>query len=69
MAQAQVEEFEKKITAVHMKGLENVENEERQQQLEDQKNTPVPKSARRPTRGKKHIVVSQNDFYHALAET
>ncbi|XP_026999057.2 condensin complex subunit 1 isoform X1 [Tachysurus fulvidraco] len=49
---AQVEEFEKKITAVHMKGLENVENEERQQQLEDQKNTPAPKSARRPTRGR-----------------
>ncbi|KAG7329017.1 hypothetical protein KOW79_007191 [Hemibagrus wyckioides] len=48
---AQVEEFEKKLTAVHTKGLEDVENEEREQQLEKQKNTPVPKSARRPTRG------------------
>ncbi|KAG7328985.1 hypothetical protein KOW79_007159 [Hemibagrus wyckioides] len=45
---AQVEEFEKKLTAVHTKGLED---EEREQQLEKQKNTPVPKSARRPTRG------------------
>lgn len=52
MPQAQVEEFEKKLTAVHTKGLENVENEEREQQLEKQKNTPVPKSARRATRGK-----------------
>ncbi|KAG7326618.1 hypothetical protein KOW79_010019 [Hemibagrus wyckioides] len=44
-----LEEFEK-LTAVHTKGLENVENEEQEQQLEKQKNTPVPKSARRPTR-------------------
>ncbi|XP_062843887.1 condensin complex subunit 1 [Trichomycterus rosablanca] len=53
---AQVEEFEKKLTAVHTKGLENVESEEREQQLEEktnQQNTkmPVPKTARRPTRG------------------
>ncbi|XP_036412389.1 condensin complex subunit 1 [Colossoma macropomum] len=54
---AQVEEFEKKLTAVHSKGLENVENEEREQQLEEQTHsektqTPLPKSARRPTRGR-----------------
>lgn len=49
---AQVEDFEKKLTAVHTKGLENVENEEREQQLEEQKNTPVVKNARRPTRGR-----------------
>uniref|UniRef100_A0AAR2IUI4 Condensin complex subunit 1 n=1 Tax=Pygocentrus nattereri TaxID=42514 RepID=A0AAR2IUI4_PYGNA len=53
---AQVEEFEKKLTVVHTKGLENVENEEREQQLEEQTHsekaqTPLPKSARRPTRG------------------
>lgn len=46
-----MEEFEKKLTAVHTKGLENVENDESEQQLEEQKNTPVPKSVRRPTRG------------------
>lgn len=61
MSQAQVEEFEKKLTAVHTKGLENVENEEREQQLEEQKNTPVHKSARRPTRGNTtHCCLSQN---------
>ncbi|XP_060727822.1 condensin complex subunit 1 isoform X1 [Tachysurus vachellii] len=59
---AQVEEFEKKITAVHMKGLENVENEERQQQLEDQKNTPAPKSARRPTRGRGKSRMDDSDL-------
>ncbi|KAG7329013.1 hypothetical protein KOW79_007187 [Hemibagrus wyckioides] len=40
---AQVEEFEKKLTAVHTKGLEDVENEEREQQLEKQKTLLCPR--------------------------
>ncbi|KAG7328980.1 hypothetical protein KOW79_007154 [Hemibagrus wyckioides] len=59
---AQVEEFEKKLTAVHTKGLEDVENEEREQQLEKQKNTPVPKSARRPTRGRGKSQMDDSDL-------
>ncbi|XP_060762025.1 condensin complex subunit 1 [Neoarius graeffei] len=59
---AQVEEFEKKLTAVHTKGLENVENEEREQQLEEQKNTPVHKSARRPTRGRAKSRMDDSDL-------
>lgn len=59
---AQVEEFEKKLTAVHTKGLENVENEEREQQLEEQKNTPVPKNARRPTRGRAKSKMDDSDL-------
>lgn len=56
MVQAQCEEFEKKLTAVHTKGLENVENEESEQQLEEQTNShnshkTLPKSTRRPTQG------------------
>ncbi|KAI5092898.1 condensin complex subunit 1 [Silurus meridionalis] len=59
---AQVEEFEKKLTAVHTKGLENVQNEEREQQIEEQKNTPVPKSARRPTRGRGKSKMDDSDL-------
>lgn len=67
MSQAQVEEFEKKLTAVHTKGLENVENEEREQQLEEQKKTPVPKRARRPTRGNTtHCCLSKLFISHTL---
>ncbi|KAM9439758.1 condensin complex subunit 1 [Clarias gariepinus] len=58
----QIEEFEKKLTAVHTKGLENVENQEREQQLEEQKNTPVPKSARRPTRGRGKSRMDDSDL-------
>ncbi|XP_076837744.1 condensin complex subunit 1 [Brachyhypopomus gauderio] len=49
---AQVEEFEKRLTAVHTKGLENVENEETPQELVENTHTPAPKSTRRPTRGR-----------------
>uniref|UniRef100_A0AAY5EGE1 Condensin complex subunit 1 n=1 Tax=Electrophorus electricus TaxID=8005 RepID=A0AAY5EGE1_ELEEL len=53
---SQVEEFEKRLTAVHTKGLENVENEENEtgQQLVENMHTPGPKSTRRPTRGNTH---------------
>lgn len=56
-----MEEFEKKLTAVHTKGLENVENEERDQQLESNCQnikTPVPKHVRRTTRGTTVILSS-----------
>ncbi|TSU88992.1 Condensin complex subunit 1 [Bagarius yarrelli] len=59
---ALVEEFEKKLTAVHTKGLENVETEEREQQLEEQKNTPVVKNARRPTRGRGKSRMDDSDL-------
>lgn len=52
--QAQVEEFEKRLTAVHTKGLENVEGEESEQQMggETQSQniqTPQPKKNKRKT--------------------
>ncbi|KAK3513826.1 hypothetical protein QTP70_028853 [Hemibagrus guttatus] len=59
---AQVEEFEKKLTAVHTKGLENVENEGGEQQLEKQQNTSVPKRARRPTRGRGKSQMDDSDL-------
>ncbi|XP_030639685.1 condensin complex subunit 1 [Chanos chanos] len=62
---AQVEEFEKRLTAVHTKGLENVENEEREQQLEEETqntHTPLPKSARRPTRGRGKTSMDDSDL-------
>lgn len=65
MAQAQVEELEKKLTAVHTKGLENVENEGEQQQKE-QKNTPAPRNASRSTRGVAKLAVAQNTFLRRL---
>ncbi|XP_051552822.1 condensin complex subunit 1-like [Myxocyprinus asiaticus] len=54
---AQVEDFEKRLTAVHTKGLENVESEGREQQMGDTQNqnmrTPQPhKSTRKTTRGR-----------------
>uniref|UniRef100_A0A8B9HB78 Condensin complex subunit 1 n=1 Tax=Astyanax mexicanus TaxID=7994 RepID=A0A8B9HB78_ASTMX len=57
---AQVEELEKKMTAVHTKGLENVENEESEQQLDDQapsqnSQTPQPPKSTRKTRGNETI--------------
>uniref|UniRef100_A0A671P9G9 Condensin complex subunit 1 n=1 Tax=Sinocyclocheilus anshuiensis TaxID=1608454 RepID=A0A671P9G9_9TELE len=53
---AQVEDYEKRLTAVHTKGLENVESEEREQQMGDTQSqnmqTPQPhKSVRKTTRG------------------
>ncbi|KAL7851331.1 hypothetical protein AOLI_G00216870 [Acnodon oligacanthus] len=64
---AQVEEFEKKLTAVHTKGLENVESEERELQLEEQTHsektqTPLPKSARRPARGRGKSRMDESDL-------
>uniref|UniRef100_A0A8B9J8Q9 Condensin complex subunit 1 n=1 Tax=Astyanax mexicanus TaxID=7994 RepID=A0A8B9J8Q9_ASTMX len=60
VVQAQVEELEKKMTAVHTKGLENVENEESEQQLDDQapsqnSQTPQPPKSTRKTRGNETI--------------
>lgn len=54
--QAQVEDFEKRLTAVHTKGLENVEGEESQPQVGDTQSqnfqTPQPqKNKRKTTRG------------------
>ncbi|XP_036394012.1 condensin complex subunit 1 [Megalops cyprinoides] len=55
---SQVEDFEKKLTAVHTKGLENVESGETEEQREggeaESVCTPQPlsKGGRRPTRGK-----------------
>ncbi|XP_066508931.1 condensin complex subunit 1-like isoform X2 [Hoplias malabaricus] len=61
---AQVEELEKKLTAVHTKGLENVENEEGEHQLEEQTQgqTPAPKSARRPTRARAKSKMDESDL-------
>ncbi|XP_051989898.1 condensin complex subunit 1-like [Xyrauchen texanus] len=54
---AQVEDFEKRLTAVHTKGLENVESEGREQQMGDTQSqnmhTPQPhKGTRKTTRGR-----------------
>lgn len=59
---AQIEEFEKKLTAVHTKGLENVGTEESAQQLEKQKNTPMVKHARRPTQGRRPSRMDDSDL-------
>ncbi|XP_035384528.1 condensin complex subunit 1 [Electrophorus electricus] len=61
---SQVEEFEKRLTAVHTKGLENVENEENEtgQQLVENMHTPGPKSTRRPTRGRRKPRADHSDL-------
>uniref|UniRef100_UPI003D79A548 condensin complex subunit 1 n=1 Tax=Danio rerio TaxID=7955 RepID=UPI003D79A548 len=63
---AQVEDYEKRLTAVHTKGLENVENEEREQQADTQSqnlHTPqAPKSVRRTTRGRGKPKVDDSDL-------
>lgn len=69
--QAQVDEFEKKLTAVHTKGLENVENEELEAQGTEQSQTqlvktPAPPRSTRKTRGK-HIHLD-SDFYVTSVE-
>uniref|UniRef100_A0A8B9H8X4 Condensin complex subunit 1 n=1 Tax=Astyanax mexicanus TaxID=7994 RepID=A0A8B9H8X4_ASTMX len=64
---AQVEELEKKMTAVHTKGLENVENEESEQQLDDQapsqnSQTPQPPKSTRKTRGRVKSKMDESDL-------
>lgn len=65
---AQVDEFEKKLTAVHTKGLENVENEELEGQTEGQSQTqqaktPVPPRSTRKTRGRaKSNIAEESDL-------
>ncbi|XP_055059356.2 condensin complex subunit 1 [Misgurnus anguillicaudatus] len=53
---SQVEDFEKRLTAVHTKGLENVEGEEREQPTEDTQSqnmqTPQTHKKRKTTRGR-----------------
>uniref|UniRef100_A0A671LVX8 Condensin complex subunit 1 n=1 Tax=Sinocyclocheilus anshuiensis TaxID=1608454 RepID=A0A671LVX8_9TELE len=56
---AQVEDYEKRLTAVHTKGLENVESEEREQQIGDtqSQNLKTPqKSVRKTTRDDSDLV-------------
>uniref|UniRef100_W5MJA9 Condensin complex subunit 1 n=1 Tax=Lepisosteus oculatus TaxID=7918 RepID=W5MJA9_LEPOC len=59
---AQVEEFEKRLTAVHTRGLENVETEEGDGGSQTTK-TPAAtrKTDRKPTRGKSRTLTAQND--------
>uniref|UniRef100_A0A672RV31 Condensin complex subunit 1 n=1 Tax=Sinocyclocheilus grahami TaxID=75366 RepID=A0A672RV31_SINGR len=64
---AQVEDYEKRLTAVHTKGLENVENEEREQQTGDAQSqnlkTPQPqKSVRKSTRGRSKPKLHDSDL-------
>ncbi|KAI1885803.1 hypothetical protein AGOR_G00207550 [Albula goreensis] len=66
---SQVEDFEKKLTAVHTKGLENVESGEMEEQKEageaESMCTPQPlsKGGRRPTRGKgKNTTMQDSDL-------
>ncbi|XP_062395183.1 condensin complex subunit 1 [Sardina pilchardus] len=65
---AQVDEFEKKLTAVHTKGLENVENEELESQSEEQTQTQLSKTSAPPrstrkTRGRvKSTVPEESDL-------
>ncbi|KAG1939482.1 condensin complex subunit 1 [Pimephales promelas] len=64
---AQVEDYEKRLTAVHTKGLENVESEEREQQTGDAQSqnlhTPQPlKSVRKSTRGRGKPKLDDSDL-------
>uniref|UniRef100_A0A8C2C9X9 Condensin complex subunit 1 n=1 Tax=Cyprinus carpio TaxID=7962 RepID=A0A8C2C9X9_CYPCA len=64
---AQVEDYEKRLTAVHTKGLENVDNEEREQQMGDTQSqnlqTPRPhKSVRKTTRGRGKPKLDDSDL-------
>uniref|UniRef100_A0A671LUT6 Condensin complex subunit 1 n=1 Tax=Sinocyclocheilus anshuiensis TaxID=1608454 RepID=A0A671LUT6_9TELE len=65
---AQVEDYEKRLTAVHTKGLENVESEEREQQIGDtqSQNLKTPqKSVRKTTRGEEiEQIRPQKEFYY-----
>ncbi|KAL0201422.1 hypothetical protein M9458_004609, partial [Cirrhinus mrigala] len=62
-----VEDYEKRLTAVHTKGLENVESEEREQQMGDTQSqnlqTPQPhKSVRKTTRGRGKPKMDDSDL-------
>uniref|UniRef100_A0A671LUR3 Condensin complex subunit 1 n=1 Tax=Sinocyclocheilus anshuiensis TaxID=1608454 RepID=A0A671LUR3_9TELE len=62
---AQVEDYEKRLTAVHTKGLENVESEEREQQIGDtqSQNLKTPqKSVRKTTRGRSKPKLDDSDL-------
>ncbi|KAI7809455.1 condensin complex subunit 1 [Triplophysa rosa] len=64
---AQVEDFEKRLTAVHTKGLENVEGEESQPQIGDTQSqnfeTPQPqKNKRKTTRGRVKPKLDDSDL-------
>ncbi|KTF89885.1 hypothetical protein cypCar_00032481 [Cyprinus carpio] len=64
---AHVEDYEKRLTAVHTKGLENVDNEEREQQMGDTQSqnlqTPRPhKSVRKTTRGRGKPKLDDSDL-------
>jgi hypothetical protein len=57
IAQAQLDEFEKRLTAVHTRGLENVESPEVEEggSAENVSHTPQPARGRaRSTRGKSY---------------
>lgn len=64
---AQVEDFEKRLTAVHTKGLENVEGEESEQQMGETQSqnlqTPQPqKNKRKTTRGRGKPKLDDSDL-------
>ncbi|ROL52067.1 Condensin complex subunit 1 [Anabarilius grahami] len=62
---AQVEDYEKRLTAVHTKGLENVESEEQQTGDAQSQNlhTPLPpKSVRKTTRGRGKPKLDDSDL-------
>ncbi|XP_063055343.1 condensin complex subunit 1 isoform X2 [Engraulis encrasicolus] len=65
---AQVDEFERKLTAVHTKGLENVENEELEAQSEAMNQsqlskTPAPPRSTRKPRGRvKSTIAEESDL-------
>uniref|UniRef100_A0AAY4AS54 Condensin complex subunit 1 n=1 Tax=Denticeps clupeoides TaxID=299321 RepID=A0AAY4AS54_9TELE len=61
---AQVEEFEKKLTVVHTKGLENVEREAECNEESQTTLTPLPvRSAHKPRRGTAHrVAVDDSDL-------
>uniref|UniRef100_A0A8C2H0N2 Condensin complex subunit 1 n=1 Tax=Cyprinus carpio TaxID=7962 RepID=A0A8C2H0N2_CYPCA len=68
---AQVEDYEKRLTAVHTKGLENVDNEEREQQMGDTQSqnlqTPRPhKSVRKTTRGEEIEQIRSHKEFHYI---
>lgn len=52
---AQVDDFEKRLTAVHTKGLENVESPEMEENQKDKTVTRAPLSARGQPRKKRGV--------------
>ncbi|KAJ8354973.1 hypothetical protein SKAU_G00225400 [Synaphobranchus kaupii] len=65
---SQVEDFEKKLTAVHTKGLENIESEETEERREGEEaqsvctTRPLTKGSRRPTRGRNSTSCNDGDL-------